>query len=787
MEFFIGVISLALSALTLLVWFSDNQDLQIITQRLGALLLILIGLLIFWKTKTINWKKLLIGTFSGLLLIWLFICWMGDWFALASAIGLCFILGISFLIGLLLNSQVRGKAVLILFSVGWLALSLYGYMRFASSTNPPMNWGFASEKGGFYHAVSRGQYGDSLTVLIKGSIGPLVKYHDSTSSSTPPDAKEQFQYFKKIGQGIWMYYHSLEDNFSLPLVLLLFPLFIYINRFAKRHLMWLISLALSYLFLAVLMTFIAPPGSIDLLSQWMMKVFHLQSHCILVIGMGYGLTCGLLYLEKKSDYPLIRWVPAILFLSFIPLNDNAQTSNQRNHWFGWHYGVDMLRNVDRHAVIFGGTDPGRFIPTYTIFCESTQDQRWKKEPTFDRSDLYIITQNALADRYYLNYIRHHYDDTYRPKNFSSFEKWLGRDRQYPKPSLQIMNDEEFGKTFMEIAQKKAQPDAQGRVELSGFDDVFSINAEIARKIFEANKARHTFYVEESFPMPWMYPHAVPDGLFIRLHSEPLSKISPEVVAQDQEYWKKYMNFLLSNPDYHQDPPAKRSFSKLRCSIGNLYLYRRMMNEAEETYRQAYRLDPTNAEAVIRLNEILMQNKKTEEALTLIQSAIEKDPYQEQYKGTLKNVQNLIELQLKEKELRENLAQSSDYYELHYQLFQNILLQRRLDEIDPLALNVLQFENLPTEIIHEVFKIMNQLQRYEVLQKAVAYQLKLDPKNASWHYAQANLYLIQQKLPMAIQSMEKAWKSNPQLVRESLLKDPLWNAHLQEPRVQKWVR
>jgi len=113
-------------------------------------------------------------------------------------------------------------------------------------------------------------------------------------------------------------------------------------------------------------------------------------------------------------------------------------SEQRNHWFGYWFGHDMFTppfvgadghltydaaqrdqaakgtnglmvypEMARDAVLFGGTDPGRFCPTYMIFCESfiphscqpAQDQH------FDRRDVYIITQNALADRVYLDYIR----------------------------------------------------------------------------------------------------------------------------------------------------------------------------------------------------------------------------------------------------------------------------------------------------------------------------------------------------------------------------------------------
>ena len=62
-------------------------------------------------------------------------------------------------------------------------------------------------------------------------------------------------------------------------------------------------------------------------------------------------------------------------------------------------------------MLYGGTDPGRFCPTYMIYCESfippscqpEQDQK------FNRRDVYLITQNALADPTYLDYIRAQYN------------------------------------------------------------------------------------------------------------------------------------------------------------------------------------------------------------------------------------------------------------------------------------------------------------------------------------------------------------------------------------------
>ena len=101
------------------------------------------------------------------------------------------------------------------------------------------------------------------------------------------------------------------------------------------------------------------------------------------------------------------------------------------------YGADMMRPMDKDAVYFGGTDAGRFVPTFMAFVESQQPDKWKADwsvypeetakngSAFDRRDITVITQNALCDSYYSKYIRDQYDPRFRPVSWTPFERWLG--------------------------------------------------------------------------------------------------------------------------------------------------------------------------------------------------------------------------------------------------------------------------------------------------------------------------------------------------------------------------
>jgi hypothetical protein len=120
--------------------------------------------------------------------------------------------------------------------------------------------------------------------------------------------------------------------------------------------------------------------------------------------------------------------------------DNEQYGHLYGYWFGHDMftppfkdkdGSPLDPEMDRDTVLFGGTDPGRFNPTYMIFSESLTPRQHRQEEDldFDRRDVYLITQNALADATYLQYIRAHYNRSAETDvpffQKSSFTKWLG--------------------------------------------------------------------------------------------------------------------------------------------------------------------------------------------------------------------------------------------------------------------------------------------------------------------------------------------------------------------------
>jgi tetratricopeptide (TPR) repeat protein len=417
-------------------------------------------------------------------------------------------------------------------------------------------------------------------------------------------------------------------------------------------------------------------------------------------------------------------------------------SEQRGHWFGYWFGHDMFTppfigpdgkiaydaglraqmmkgtngylvypEMARDTVLYGGTDPGRFCPTYMIYCESFIPHRCQPEQDqqFDRRDVYLITQNAVADPTYLDYIRAQYNrftqkdppffqmllPTEFPKQFQNptwilkpldyvFENigakiefrrrtgtsWfkendftnvtklaaqlregkdplskclhgklsqetqsllgatddraisraLAKDFNAILPGTNIYSPEVFTNValpplilkavkddehqtpatrlrlnrrmleeaypqeiarslggvypdteidepspedsrvayedFWADADKRArhdrdfpnQPkqvrgdevvteDASGKLQVSGQGAVMRINGALTKVIFDRNPD-HEFYVEESFPLDWMYPHLTPFSDIMKINRQDVAVLTPEMVERDHKFWSE---------------------------------------------------------------------------------------------------------------------------------------------------------------------------------------------------------------------------------------------------------
>jgi tetratricopeptide (TPR) repeat protein len=568
-------------------------------------------------------------------------------------------------LGLLYTSQLNRRLIIGVFIVGWMGLIPYSYEPFASATHPPMNWGYAAEPGGFYYEVGREQYPQSLPTLIKTTFGKAIGVVDKNAQLDATIGLPN--YFPRLWKTFYYYGDNLQLNFTAPLIFLVLAILFYIRRCDWPQINWFLFLSAAFFLLGFMLRIIVPQDAFDFEHNLQYKVFHVQSHCIFVLLMGYGALALITYLhelmpEVPAQTGVIGFGVPALFLSLLPLWSNFDGCSQAGHWFGYYYGADMMRSMDKNAVYFGGSDPGRFVPTYMAFVESQQDNRWKREPDFDRRDITVITQNALCDTYYAHYIRDQYDPRFRPKEWTPFEKWLGRDHAYPKIPVTCVSDDELVECWDEY---RAWPDVAARIKAygpsavirSGSNDVFDINGIVAQKIFEKNKKDHTFYIEQSVPIAWMYPYLLPSGLIFKLNPEPLASLPASAVEEDRNFWDAYSQKLLSDPKFRLDSFAMLNFGKLAFWHSDLYRWRGLVKEQEYWLKMSLKLCPQLQDAVNSLSHLLMDQKRFDEAIAIVQQAELDDSRNETYGPMLDLLNEARVYGQREKELRGELAES----------------------------------------------------------------------------------------------------------------------------------
>ena len=195
---------------------------------------------------------------------------------------------------------------------------------------------------------------------------------------------------------------------------------------------WVIATLVGFAAMSLVLIALASPKG-DIQDNFIQRVKFISSHALYAFWIGYGLVFGLASVDT-----LFRGSPAIralslataLALPLVPIHENYRNeelvrisggAEQNDHDFGWQFGNYQLRGAEAiteelspteeplpnpefpyemgtNAIFFGGTDPGRFVPTYMIYSARV------------REDVYLITQNALADNTYMSVMRDLYGD-----------------------------------------------------------------------------------------------------------------------------------------------------------------------------------------------------------------------------------------------------------------------------------------------------------------------------------------------------------------------------------------
>lgn len=680
----------------------SNHHMTLAMAALPLLVILLLHGKLFWEYTIYS---LLIG--SALYVGFAYLSSMPD--VMKAALRFFYTTVTAFFLLLLFKKKfTEWKQGLLLIVVVIAGLLPYLYMPFASSTNPPMNWSYTSTREGFFYAINRSQYWGTLADQLQGTVGKAMGIPPAQKQAVAKmqGSESSFELFLGFFNRFWK---VLFKNISPFPLLAIFVAFFFLRKQSREQRIWFILLLVGF-FLAAFFEPIMAPSGYDNPTWDMQKPWQGLCYGFLLLLTSYGVTTIFQKLEQRSPQARKALLLSFGMVAIYTFCIGLPRSSQRGHWFGWMYGHDMLADLPPNSFFFGGSDPGRFIPTYMIFGESFEDARYKRDPQFDRRDLYIVTQNALADKFYNQYIRAHYTEE-RPSTFNWFERFLGRDHTYPQATLTLPHSEDIVALYQNSMQS-----LQGNLgNLNPQTNPAVLNSAIGEWIFLRNRDQHHFFVEESFAMPWSYPYAIPHGLCYEINHDPLPFLSADIVARDQQFWTNYIQRLRSIKGFENDELAQHCFAKLRNTTGNIYASRQMRAEAEFAYKQALDLWPGNSETTENMVNLLSQQQRFQEAFTLVISSLQIDPYS----PSLKKMKEITEARLKaSKELP--------------------LLQQRFDTEPtnrPLFAKLLQDHAIIGD--------------QKMIEQLINQAIKTNPKDALFLRDMINFYAMQNNIPKAL--------------------------------------
>ena len=578
---------------------------------------------------------------------------------------------------------------------------------------------------------------------------------------------------------------------------------------------WLITSMIGFLSVSVIFLIFQNP-TLDLQNLFIGRVQFIQSHAFYALWIGYGAALAAATLlelvpARRAGWTLAASSAVVLLLPCVLLWQNAYDkeqvrvvggAEQNGHTFGWQFGNWELEGVKgikedfgywypdeedfarewgaftnamgtaepdfpppmtEGAVFYGGTDPGRFVPTYMIYSADV------------RPDVYLITQNALADNTFMNITRDLYGDTiYIPSASDSDNAF----RQY-------VQDVESGKASAgaDIAIEN------GRVSVKGVQGVMTINGLLAKLIFDENKARHDFYVEESYAIQWMYPYLTPHGLIMKIEREPLRELPPDIVEKDHRFWTWYTGWLLGNSKFTRDICARKSFSKLRSAIAGVYEFRRDFNEAEFAYKQAIDLYPLSPEAVLRLAQMYLNIGRSDDAEALLRDFIAEDPHSDSAIGFLDQIARAKKMAERRIEIeRKQRAEGAISLGEAVELVQIYREQRAQNPYRVLMRQLLQNPQLPTDYLVGFARLLAQDGNIDLLAMALEAYTTRDPRNAAIWLDLAAARTLLGQYDNAMTAVRRALDLDPAQSRETIIRDPRFQQLAEKkPELVEWVR
>ncbi|MCC7300339.1 MAG: tetratricopeptide repeat protein, partial [Verrucomicrobia bacterium] len=355
----------------------------------------------------------------------------------------------------------------------------------------------------------------------------------------------------------------------------------------------------------------------------------------------------------------------------------------------------------------------------------------------------------------------------------------------------------------------------GRVQVQGVGGVMQINGLLCKQIFDHNQyvteyktdestrqsgaavvpfdpvnpsgklRKRDFYVEESYVIPWMYPYLTPHGLIMKINNEP-TEITAEMVKNDHEFWSWYVNRLVSDSKFTRDVVARKTFSKLRSAIAGLYAARGNLAEAEYAFKQAVQLYPLSPEAVFRLAELYVRERRLNEARKVISDFAAQDQHNDSIAGFLKQIDQLQAINQRKADLEATLLGGKtpeigvafELIQIYNALQERASLKQMVDYI--------MRDSAPPNVYAQLAQLLTQIKQIDLVEPVILKYLAAQPDDLVAQIELAANRIALGRPDAALQAIRTAVEKGGDPIRAVIRKDVRFRPLSNDPRFQALV-
>ena len=327
------------------------------------------------------------------------------------------------------------------------------------------------------------------------------------------------------------------------------------------------------------------------------------------------------YERSKGDRPDLQpYWPMVL--------DAYGVAEQKHDWPAQRlldYGNAIMDSLKPGMVYVGGTDPGRFVPE--LMSETSDDPH------------IVITQNALADPTYMEYVGELYGGQFN--TLSKEDSSRIYDEYAADAQKRYQHDLDFPNEPKQLLPGENVSMADGKFHVTGQVAVMAINEKLLQAMMAQNPDA-SFALQESFPLRGTYANAAPLGPLMELNAQnDQAPFTADVAEQSVDYWRSATQSLLAYPGEGQTAEnALKSYSKDVNATANLLAAHHFTAQAEEAYQLASQVYPGNPEPVTGLAQLLAQTGRADQAKALLDQFVSKYPQQ---KAAIQQVQGALTL------------------------------------------------------------------------------------------------------------------------------------------------